>query len=552
VLLAKLLPGTGSVDKLHSEVGSLVVRDGTYFGTGWVFHEEKAIREVRLLVRFANGKSQSIAASIGKPRDDVAASFSAFATAKHSGFFLLGSCNQEPNNFSNLFLRVTLEDDSVAELHVPQACIKSFGRDDIAAGGMSMHQFVTGVKRSLYFVKRFQLASLLAKIRRYFGNRPTSILEKGEDVRKILDASELRNIVLVIDHDLGGGANHYRERLVTEKINEGATVLIFSYYVATLSYVLMVRTIQRSERFAIPGFDFLLELAEQLEIKEIIYNTGASFSRPEKLAPLIVELKNRYNLRLVLLVHDFFMVCPSHYLLDDAGGYCGIPEIGRCQACLANNQQEFSSLYRSRDIVQWRAAWGAVIRVADEIRTFSDSSLKLLQKAYPALDSSRVIVAPHTVTYLTHGNINPSYTASLRIGVVGQIGYHKGAKIVRDLACEIKARGLNIQIVVIGTIEAQCEPSVVSETGPYRHDKLPELIENAGVNIMLFPSIWPETFSYVVQEQVELGLPVACFDLGAPAERLRSYDKGMIMKETTASAILDDLISFHQRIYTAH
>lgn len=69
---------------------------------------------------------------------------------------------------------------------------------------------------------------------------------------------------------------------------------------------------------------------------------------------------------------------------------------------------------------------------------------------------------------------------------------------------------------------------------------------------MLFPSIWPETFSYVAQELVELDLPVACFDLGAPAERLRNYSKGMILKETTASAILDDLISFHRRIYPAH
>lgn len=537
------------MDKLHWEVNSLVVRDGAYFGFGWVFHEKLEIGDVRLEVRFVNGERRSIAASFGKPRDDVSSSFAKFTTAKHSGFFLLGSCDQEPNTVGDLFLQVTLENDRVTELPVPQACITSFGAHEIAGGHVSMRQLLTLFKRGLYLIKSFQITSLLTKARRYLGNRRVSLLEKGEAVRAILSASELSNIVLVIDHDLGGGANHYRERLVAEKVSAGATVLIFSSYVATLSYVLMVRNNHRNERFAIPGYDFLLELADQVQIKEIIYNTGATFVHPEKLPPLIVELKSKCHSRLTLLVHDYFMVCPSHFLLDDVGRYCGIPDIGRCQACLINNQQDFSSLYQSRNIVEWRALWGAVIGLADEIRAFSDSSVKLLQKAYPALDASRIVVTPHAVTYLKHGKIKPSYTSALKIGVVGQIGYHKGARIVRDLAREIKARGLEMQIVVIGTIDAPCEPSVVSETGPYQHDKLPELVESSGVNIMLFPSIWPETFSYVVQELIELDLPVACFELGAPAERLRLYGKSMIMKGTAASATLNSLILFHQRVY---
>ena len=104
---------------------------------------------------------------------------------------------------------------------------------------------------------------------------------------------------------------------------------------------------------------------------------------------------------------------------------------------------------------------------------------------------------------------------------------------------------------MIGSIETSCDPDVVSETGPYQHEKLAELIESARVNIMLFPSIWPETFSFVVQELIELGMSVACFDMGAPAERLRNYDKGMVLESTSASAVLDGLILFHRRMYLA-
>lgn len=546
------------VDKLHWEVSLLVVRDGTYFGAGWIFHEEKKILDLHLAAYFDNGESHAIAMNFGKPVDYVGAQFPKIHSAKYSGFTLFGSSKSGQKNFNSLFLRVKLEDGFVAELPIPRSCIRILGNQDIAAGRIAINykDAIYLVKRGLYLVKRglylirsFQFASMLSRTKRRLGNRTASPLVNGDAALPILNASELRNIVLVIDHDMGGGANHYRERMVAERIDEGVTVFIFSYHAMTLSYILMVQNSRRNERFVVPGYDYLLGIAGQFEIKEVIYNDGVTFADPEKLLQLLAELKSKYHMRLTLLVHDFFMVCPSPFLLDDAGEYCGIPDISRCQKCLVNNKQDFVLLSQSRNIVQWRTLWKTVIDLADEVRTFSDDSLKLLQKAYPSLDLSRVVVKPHGVEYFRHGPIKPAYTGSLRIGVVGQIGHSKGAEIVQKLADEIKARKLDMQIVVIGAIEVQCEQSVVRETGRYKHEKLPALIESSGANIMLFPSIWPETFSYVVQELIELDLPVACYALGAPAERISKYAKGMILEDMSASATLDNLILFHQRIY---
>jgi glycosyltransferase involved in cell wall biosynthesis len=379
--------------------------------------------------------------------------------------------------------------------------------------------------------------------------RSEPVLANGAAAQAMLDAEEQANIVLLIDHELGGGANLYSRRMVAELVDKGATVLVFSFRGSTLSHYLRVQNKRRDERYAVPGYAFLHELAERLKIGEIIYNDGVSFTTPEQLPILLSRLKNLSAGRLTLLVHDFFMVCPSHCLLDDAGEYCGIPEISRCLTCLPRNPQNFAWLFEARNMTQWRELWGNVIRLADEIRVFSNDSLRLLRRAYPFLDTSRVVVTPHKVEYFKSVVVQPSYTATLRIGVVGNIGHHKGARVVQKLAREIKARGLDIQIVVIGTMGVPSAASVVRQTGAYRHNDLPDLIKNSGANIMLFPSICPETFSYVVQELVELNLPVACFDLGAPAERLSAYAKGLVLKETTPPAILDELILFHQRIY---
>ncbi len=266
----------------------------------------------------------------------------------------------------------------------------------------------------------------------------------------------------------------------------------------------------------------------------------------------MIKLKTLTSAPLTVLAHDFYLVCPSHFLLNHEGRYCQIPDTAVCASCLPKNRYGFATLFTERDISKWRAIWGSLLAVADEIVTFSHSTAQLLMKAYPQIESSQIFIKPHQVEYLTDKMVNIQQTAALRIGVVGHIGFHKGAAFIQLLSKEIRHRGVDIKIVVIGTIEVSCDPTIVSQTGSYHYDELPNLINASGVNIMLFPSIWPETFSYVVQELMHMDLPVASFNFGAPAERMISYPKGLILASMDAAHVLDELILFHSKIYLAH
>ena len=47
-------------------------------------------------------------------------------------------------------------------------------------------------------------------------------------------------------------------------------------------------------------------------------------------------------------------------------------------------------------------------------------------------------------------------------------------------------------------------------------------------------------------------MPVACFDLGAPPERVRHYAYGRVLAsapQASAEMILQELISFHHSVY---
>jgi glycosyltransferase involved in cell wall biosynthesis len=238
--------------------------------------------------------------------------------------------------------------------------------------------------------------------------------------------------------------------------------------------------------------------------------------------------------------------------MDYEGKYCDVPHINTCTSCLSKNKQEFTSLFLERDMPKWRSIWGSVLDYADQIVTFSDNSSKLLLKAYPQIDPARILIVRHKVTHLPDRMPKITNTYSLRIGVVGHIGFHKGSYFVQALAREIKRRDLDVKIVVIGSIETSCESLVVTQTGSYTHAVLPELIERTGVNVFLFSSICAETFSYVVEELVSMDLPIACFKLGAPSERLATYSKGRVLSSMDSGVVLDDLITFHRDIYLAN
>jgi glycosyltransferase involved in cell wall biosynthesis len=78
---------------------------------------------------------------------------------------------------------------------------------------------------------------------------------------------------------------------------------------------------------------------------------------------------------------------------------------------------------------------------------------------------------------------------------------------------------------------------------------LPIIVEKIGANIFLMPSICPETFSYVTQELIDMEVPLVCFDIGAQAEKIKNYHKGLIISyDSTPNEILEQIEQFHKKL----
>jgi Glycosyl transferases group 1 len=535
-------------------VDSLIVKDNVLFGFGWIFHKKQEIRHLQFRLTVINEESSSsiyLAVDKGKAREDIDHAFPSERNAPNAGYVVYGAFPVE-KQLSSIELICTLEDGSIVELAVPDTSVVHFFDHSKSGNALPLlRQSYVFFKRAISLVRARKLTPLFSKVRRYLKGRPTNALDDPTELVAIFRKDERENLSLIVDHDLGGGANDYRDRLVDSIIQEGRSVIILTFHVVTLSHILVLRNRRLNVRFAIPDKTFLLDAVKGLAITEIIYNTAVSFVRPEEIPPLLINLKQITAARLKVLVHDFFTVCPSHFLLNSEGIFCQVPDIDACSRCIAVNQNGFSTLFIDRDISRWRAIWGSLLIAAEEVVVFSNNSAEILQKAYPQIQISDISVIPHTVDYLTGTLPQITNTSDLRIGVVGQIGFHKGSVFIQALAREIKRREIDLKIVIIGSIETNCDSSIVSQTGGYSHSELPALIEETGVNVMLFTSIWPETFSYVVQELMDMKLPIASFNFGAPAERLASYSEGLVLDSMDPGKVLDDLISFHREVYLA-
>ncbi|HQT39321.1 MAG TPA: glycosyltransferase [Acidocella sp.] len=524
---------------LQHNIDKVILRDGQIFIYGWGFVPGAVVRQLSLRLEFAVGAAENIDAQYGRQRDDVQAAFANISEAQNAGFLVLAGLGGR--ELTRAVLEWDIADvpqvETVLELPQPQA-----GTVELARFGY--YKMLAGKAVTLY--RAAGIRALLRKVVRYFSNRPRSA--NDDAWAKLRQGLAGRKICVIIDHDMGGGANIYRDEVVAQRHAAGEAVLVLGFHVATLNYFGEVFDGGSSRRHTVTKLEDALALAAAADVRQIIYNCAVSFRAPLQVPELLALLRYRTGAPLLFLVHDYYAICPSHFLIDADDKFCAVPELKLCDTCLIRHRDGFVSLSGIREIMTWRDKWGAAIALADEVRVFSDSSKVMMLRAYPALDPARINLLPHKL----HTQLAPQLVAAgdgLHIGVVGAVGRHKGAAVVAALAEEILRRGSNVKITVIGTLEARVPREIVQITGPYEAARLPMKIEKSGANVFLFPSIWGETFSYTSHELIAMKLPFACFDFGAQADLARRYEQGLVLNTMDAPAILDRLEEFWRSCY---
>ena len=363
--------------------------------------------------------------------------------------------------------------------------------------------------------------------------------------------------VLILDHDWGGGANLYREKMVRELLANGKAVLLAQNEVGSIKLTAYYRDLSYSYHvrdFAtlhLPCFSGIRRIVvNELISWQYIYGKRVfSIDLYRKLIGEILALKDHYGARLEYMFHDFFLICPHLNLVNMNRVYCNPgTSAAPCAGCITvRRHYEKTERYLGTITGElWRDAMRPLIANLDEIRFFSQNSIDVFRQVYAPEDIQIKLVPHKPVISFRPMQFNGG---PVRIGCVGAIGEVKGAGFIVELANYLKTHAPDAKIVVIGIIDARCLPDNVIVHGEYELSELPGLLERYGINIGFISSIWPETFSYVTQELMMLGLPLVCFDIGAPRDRIGTWGKGRIIPEMTPESAWTAISELHRTCY---
>ena len=323
-------------------------------------------------------------------------------------------------------------------------------------------------------------------------------------------------VPVYLAHAMGGGADHYLSGRITRDIDTGGAAVVLRVGQGH-AWKLELHTGQGTSAGMTNDVALIHALLTYLPRLRLIYSCGVGARDAVALPGVLLQIAkgDGRDHPVEILFHDFFPVSPSYTLLSEKGAYEGVPVAGHPLAEDAAHHYTRPGRVDA-SLKDWQSAWGTLVKVADRCVTFSENSRKIVLEAYPEARNS-LCVEPHLLLSAVP-RIAPVRGDIPVIGVLGNIGYQKGAAVLQTLSRELARTGA-ARLVVIGHIDPAWPLAPPAQVhGSYELRDLPGLVARYQISGWLIPSIWPETFSFTTHEALATGMPVISFDLGAQGD----------------------------------
>jgi GT2 family glycosyltransferase/glycosyltransferase involved in cell wall biosynthesis len=377
-----------------------------------------------------------------------------------------------------------------------------------------------------------------ADVARYIADDPAWVYRARLDLARLKRLKTSRNVLLVC-HNRGGGTERHLLEQSRELLANGAAAFeLRPSHEPGCVAMLHPGLYGLHNLAALPlHVDGMLEEAlRELAITEIHLHHLIDF--PPSTAQHLMSVAKRLGLAIRLAVHDYYTVCPRVNLVTPDGRHCGEPTEADCNRCLAQDKL----IEQTGPIEAWRAESLLLLSAVQQVIVPSADVARRLAQMAPQL---RVTIEPHEddLPPREHAPARPAQGESLRVLVIGAISRIKGYDVVHGLARSARERGLPIKVSLLGYSmdDPRLAEQGVALLGRYFDNELLERISAADPHIVLIPSIWPETYCYVLSGALRSGRRIAVFDLGAQAERAREHDPDHLLLPLALAERPDDL-----------
>ncbi len=257
------------------------------------------------------------------------------------------------------------------------------------------------------------------------------------------------------------------------------------------------------------------------------------FHAPQRLTASCVEACRDAGVPYLATLHDAWWISDWQFLTDDDGVLQtpGRPLVVTSPTGISPAQSQ-ARLTRLRGDLEGAQAVLAV----------SESFAKIYRDA----GCGQTLAVPNGLPHLRAVTRRPSSSGRVRLGHLGSMSLHKGYHLIRAALQRGSYRNLELTIVDHARtdgVEHQLWGSTpVTIIGKVRQAAVDELY--AQLDVLLAPSIWPESYGLVVREALSSGMWVVASDLGAMGEDVTTGVNGFVIDVSDAdglSAALDEI-----------
>ena len=309
--------------------------------------------------------------------------------------------------------------------------------------------------------------------------------------------------VLFISHHLGGGTGKHVRELVEYLGDRMEGLLIEPVREGVASLALGVGDETDRLLFALPGdYAALRVLLSWIGIARVHFHHTLALET--SVWGLPADLGVPYDVTL----HDYHFINGNPTQTDAKGFYRPTLE-----------QDADNGL--GMDPKAWRANQLPLLSGAERVIAPSCFTRDLYKGFYPDLNY-RVARHPDFEQDAPYPPVKVRGRADaepLRVLVLGALSLEKGADILEQTASRCRQTGVPVEFSLAGYAYRPLSAEV-RELGPYAAPDVGGIIEKVDPDLIWFPALWPETYSYTLSEALNAGRPVVVPDIGAFPERI--------------------------------
>ncbi len=260
-----------------------------------------------------------------------------------------------------------------------------------------------------------------------------------------------------------------------------------------------------------------------------------------QLSPSVLVAAKKFNLPVVMTVHDWKLICPNYNMFDRFGSAEEVCDnLWHCLTRRSVNGSWRRSLLATAEFYMHHRVFKFYERLVDLYLAPSQFVKdKLVAHGYPA---DKIKVLPLFVSTKAEPEFRPGDYALF----VGRLVPEKGLDVLIE-AMGLADRNVKLKIAGLGPeykhlaqlIKDKKLSERVELVGPKFGHELVELTRQAG--LLIVPSVWPEVFGLVSLEAQAVGKPVLAAEIGGLPETLKNNQSGWLFKAGDAKDLAEKL-----------